>query len=323
MYLFIIINCGIGGYSVLIGAATMIRTENLTKIYNGTKAVDSINIKIDPGLICGFVGPNGAGKTTTIGMMTGLIVPTSGKCFIKDIDVSRDPIGVKRVIGSLPDGFGFYNHLTAGQNLRYFSRLYEMKEAVAASRIPELLAYVGLSGVDKKVGAYSKGMKQRLGLAKALLNDPDVVFFDEPTNGLDPEGVIQFRSVIKEQAAKGKTIFFSSHNLDEVQHVCDTICIISKGRIIAHGTFEDIRARMQDGRLYKIIVKVNGTMPTLTSPEIVESTYNDGSAVIKARSDIRDQIFDEVVRQGLKVRECRLEEESLDDVFLETIHGSA
>ena len=186
-----------------------------------------------------------------------------------------------------------------------------------------MLAYVGLSGVDKKVGAYSRGMKQRLGLAKTLLNDPDVVFFDEPTNGLDPEGVIQFRSVIKEQAAKGKTIFFSSHNLDEVQHVCDTICILSKGRIIAHGTFEDIRARVQDGRLYKIIVKVNGTMPALTSPEIIESTYKDGSAVIKARSDIRDQIFDEVVRQGLKVRECRLEEESLDDVFLETIHGSA
>lgn len=301
----------------------MIRTENLTKIYSNVKAVDSINLKIDPGLICGFVGPNGAGKTTTIGMMTGLIVPTSGKCFIKDIEVSENPIGVKRIIGNLPDGFGFYNHMTAIQNLRYFSRPYEMKEAEAAPRITELLAYVGLSGIDKNVGAYSKGMKQRLGLAKALLNDPAVVFFDEPTNGLDPEGVIQFRSVIKEQAARGKTIFFSSHNLGEVQHLCDTICTISKGRIIAHGTFDDIRTRVQDGRLYKIIVKVNGTMPVLASPEIVESSYNGGSAMIKARSDIRDLIFDEVVGHGLKMLEFRLEEESLDNVFLETIHGSA
>ncbi len=301
----------------------MIRTEDLTKIYNGVKAVDSININIEKGQVCGFVGPNGAGKTTTIGMMTGLIEPTAGKCFVNDMEVSRNPLSVKRIIGYLPDGFGFYAHMTGAQNLKYFSRFYGLKEADAGARIVELLGEVGLAGVEKRVGAYSRGMKQRLGLARALLNDPEVIFLDEPTNGLDPEGVIQFRKVIKGQAAKGKTIFFSSHVLDEVQHVCNTICIISKGKIMAQGTLEDVKNRMRKGSRFQIIVKVNGTMPRLDNPDIIDAAYNDGSATIKASSDIRDFIFDEVVRSGLRMRELRLEEESLEDVFLETVYGGA
>ena len=194
----------------------MIKTENLTKAYRGTKAVDSINVNIAKGQVCGFVGPNGAGKTTTIGMMTGLIEPTNGKCFVKDLEVSRHPLEVKKIIGYLPDGFGFYAHMTAAQNLKYFSKLYGLSDADANARIAELLDYVGLANVTKRTGAYSKGMKQRLGLARVLLNDPEVIFLDEPTNGLDPEGVMQFRKVIKDQTAKGKTIFFSSHILDEV-----------------------------------------------------------------------------------------------------------
>jgi ABC-2 type transport system ATP-binding protein len=301
----------------------MIRTENLTKAYGGVKAVDSINVRIEKGHVCGFVGPNGAGKTTTIGMMTGLIEPTSGKCFVNDIEVLRDPIAVKRLIGYLPDGFGFYSHMTGAQNLKYFSKFYGLNEADAGARIVTLLGEVGLARVEKKVGAYSRGMKQRLGLARALINDPEVIFLDEPTNGLDPEGVIQFRKVIKGQAAKGKTIFFSSHVLDEVQHVCNTICIISKGKIVAQGSLEDVKRHMRKGPRFQIIVKVNGTMPKLDNPDIIDASYNDGSATIKASSDIRDYIFDEVVKGGLKMRELRLEEESLEDVFLETVYGGA
>lgn len=301
----------------------MIRTENLTKVYNGVKAVDSINIAIGRGEVCGFVGPNGAGKTTTIGMMTGLIEPTSGKCFVKDIEVLRHPLEVKRIIGYLPDGFGFYSHLTGTQNLKYYSKFYGIKEPEANSRIAELLGYVGLANVEKGVGAYSRGMKQRLGLARTLLNDPEVIFLDEPTSGLDPEGVIQFRKVIKAEAAKGKTIFFSSHVLDEVQHVCNTICIISKGRIMAQGTLEDVKKQMRRGPRFSIIVKVDKAMPKLTHPDIIDAVYNDGSATIKTSSDLRDFIFDEIVRSGLRMRELRLEEESLEDVFLETVYGGA
>jgi len=300
----------------------MIRTEDLTKVYNGAKAVDSINIKIDKGQVCGFVGPNGAGKTTTIGMMVGLIEPTAGKCFVNDLEVTRHPLEVKQAIGYLPDGFGFYAHMTGAQNLRYYARFYGLKEQESNARIAELLAYVGLTNVDKKAGAYSKGMRQRLGLARALINDPEVIFLDEPTSGLDPEGVIQFRKIIREQAAKGKTIFFSSHILDEVQHVCNNICIISKGKIVAQGTLDEVKSKMRKDRRFTIIVKVNGTMPSLSNPDIVDAVYNNGSVTIKSNSDIRDYIFDEVVRSGLKMRELRLEEESLEDVFLETVYGS-
>jgi len=300
----------------------MIRTEDLTKVYGGAKAVDSINIKIDKGQVCGFVGPNGAGKTTTIGMMVGLIEPTSGKCFVNDLEVTRNPLKVKQTIGYLPDGFGFYAHMTAAQNLRYFSKFYGINEQEANARIAELLAYVGLANVEKKAGAYSKGMRQRLGLARALLNDPEVIFLDEPTSGLDPEGVIQFRKIIRDQAAKGKTIFFSSHILDEVQHVCNNICIISRGKIMAQGTLDEVKNTMRKDRRFTIIVKVNGTMPSLANPDIVDAVYNDGSVTIKSNSDIRDYIFDEVVRSGLKMRELRLQEESLEDVFLETVYGS-
>ncbi|MDI6897368.1 ABC transporter ATP-binding protein [Methanocella conradii] len=301
----------------------MIKTESLTKVYGGVKAVDSINVTIEKGEVCGFVGPNGAGKTTTIGMMTGLIEPTSGRCFVKGMEVAKNPLAVKQVIGYLPDGFGFYSHMTAAQNLRYFSKFYGMKEADANARIAELLGEVGLANVEKKVGAYSRGMKQRLGLARALLNDPEVIFLDEPTNGLDPEGVIQFRKVIKGQAAKGKTVFFSSHVLDEVQHVCNTICIISKGKIMAQGTLDDVKRQMRKTPRFSIIVKVDGKMPRLDNPDIIEAAYQDGGATIKASSDLRGFIFDEVVRSGLRVRELRLEEESLEDVFLETVYGGA
>jgi len=136
----------------------MIRTENLTKVYNGVKAVDSINVKVEKGQVCGFVDPNGAGKTTTIGMIVGLIESTAGKCFVKDIEVSKSPIEVKKIIGYLPDGYGFYTHMTASQNLKYYSKFYGMDDASAVARIAVLIDQVGLSGVDKKVGAYSKGI---------------------------------------------------------------------------------------------------------------------------------------------------------------------
>ena len=223
----------------------MIRTENLTKDYNGVKAVDSISLTVGKGEVCGFIGPNGSGKTTTISMMVGLIEPTSGKCFINNVEVTKDPITIKKMVGYLPDGFGFYGQMTGTQNLKFYSKLYGIKDA--DPKIKSLLDYVGLSDVKKPADAYSKGMLQRLGLARALLNDPQVLFMDEPTNGLDPEGVVQFRKVVKEQAALGKVIFFSSHNLEEVHHVCNTLCIISKGKILAQGTEDEVRNKMRHG----------------------------------------------------------------------------
>lgn len=298
----------------------MIKTEGLTKIYDGVKAVDSIDLSIGQGEVFGFLGPNGSGKTTTIGMMVGLIEPTKGKCFIDDIDVTRKPLEAKRITGYLPDGVGFYQNLSAKHNLKYFSRFYGMNDTDADLRIKEVLEYVGLGKVDKPVGGYSRGMKQRLGLAQAMLNDPQYIFLDEPTNGLDPEGVIQFRTIINDLAGRGKTIFFSSHILTEVQHVCHTIGIISAGKIVAQGTPEEVRHKMRKDDEFTIRVKVIGEMPRITDSRIISATYNNGSATIKASADIRDDISEMLFKNNLRIRELTVEEKSLEEVFLETIY---
>jgi ABC-2 type transport system ATP-binding protein len=299
----------------------MIKTEGLTKVYDSVKAVDGLDLVVGQGEVFGFIGPNGAGKTTTIGMMVGLIEPTSGKCFVRDVDVTRNPLEAKRITGYMPDGVGFYGSLTARQNLKYFSKFYGMKDADADRRIAELLAYVGLEKVEKPVGSYSRGMKQRLGLAQALLNDPEVLFLDEPTNGLDPQGVIQFRKAIKELSAKGKTIFFSSHILDEVRHVCNTIGIISDGKLVAHGTPEEVRKHMSKDANVRIVVRVIGDMPRLTDPRILDASYLNGTALLTASADIRDSISEELYHKDYRILELRVEEKTLEDIFLETVYG--
>lgn len=300
-----------------------IRAEGLTKVYGGARAVDGIDVAIEKGEVCGFLGPNGAGKTTTIGMMVGLIEPTAGKCYINGAEVSRNPLEVKRTIGYLPEGVGFYTHMTAARNLRYLAKLYGIADADAAKRVDGLLEYVGLGGVGKPVGAFSRGMKQRLGLARALLNDPQVIFLDEPTNGLDPEGVIQFRNIIKEQAAKGKTVFFSTHIIGEVEHVCSSICIISKGRIVARGTMDEVRKQMTKDPRVMITVRVDGPMPKLSNPHILEAAYDGSSATLRTDGDVVNELTEELVRAGVRIREIKIGEESLEDIFLETVYRGA
>lgn len=299
----------------------MIEVEGLTKAYHGVKAVDGLDLIVEKGEVFGFIGPNGAGKTTTIGMMVGLVEPTAGKCLVRDIDVTRNPREAKRVTGYLPDGVGFYGHLTARQNLRYFARFYKLNSQASEERITELLKYVGLAAVEKPVAAYSRGMKQRLGLAQALLNDPEVVFLDEPTNGLDPQGVIQFRNAIKDMAQKGKTIFFSSHNLEEVRHVCKTVGIISKGKMIAKGTPDEVRKKMSRDEHVNIYVKVKGDMPRLADPGILDAQYQNGTAIFTATADIRDRLTEEIYGKGARILEMRLEEKTLEDLFIESVYG--
>ncbi len=299
----------------------MIKTKNLTKVYDGVKAVDSLDLTVAKGDVFGFLGPNGSGKTTTMGMMIGEIEPTSGQCLIKDIDVLRHPLDVKRIIGYMPDGLGFYENLNARQNLKYFSEFYNMPADKAEKRIAELLEYVGLKGVEKKTDGFSRGMKQRLGLAQALLNDPEVIFMDEPTNGLDPQGVMQVRNIITDLSSQGKTIFFSSHILEEVRHVCKTVGIITKGKLIAQGTLDEVRHKMQKEQAVTIVIKSSGDIPKLSDPGILDAIYAPGSAIIHARADIRDQLSDELTRNHVPIRELRMEERSLEEIFLESVYG--
>lgn len=296
----------------------MIRTENLTKVYNGKTAVDGLDLVVGEGEIFGFLGPNGAGKSTTILMLTGMIEPTGGRCFVDGIEVARDPLNVKKIIGYLPEDVGFYGNMTGEQNLDYFARFYGMDAKERKERIAELLELVHLDGVAQKAGEYSRGMKQRLGLAQALINDPKVLFLDEPTANLDPEGVREYRELVTHLAGEGKTIFVSSHILSEVREVCRTVGLLAKGKLAAQGTLEEVARALapSDGDAVRIVVETRERLPAIDDPAIISVEGNGNRAVVLAKADIRDRLSAALFEQGLHVREMHLEEPEIEDVFM-------
>ncbi len=301
----------------------MIRTENLTKVYNGKPAVDGLNLEIGEGEIFGFLGPNGAGKSTTILMLTGMIEPTAGRCFVDGIEVANDPLAVKRIIGCLPEDVGFYGNLTGEQNLDYFARFYDMNAADRKERIDELLRLVHLDGVTQKAGEYSRGMKQRLGLAQALINDPKVLFLDEPTANLDPEGVREYRDLVTRLAGEGKTVFVSSHILSEVRAVCRTVGLLAAGRLVAQGTIDEVARTLASpgGETFRIVVETAEDLPDLSDPDIIEFERDGNRAIIQAKSDIRERLAAAIAEEGLHIREIRLEEPDIEDAFMALYRG--
>ena len=301
----------------------MIRTENLTKVYNGKPAVDGLNLEIGEGEIFGFLGPNGAGKSTTILMLTGMIEPTAGRCFVDGIEVANDPLAVKRIIGYLPEDVGFYGNLTGEQNLDYFARFYDMNAADRKERIDELLRLVHLDGVTQKAGEYSRGMKQRLGLAQALINDPKVLFLDEPTANLDPEGVREYRDLVTRLAGEGKTVFVSSHILSEVRAVCRTVGLLAAGRLVAQGTIDEVARTLASpgGETFRIVVETAEDLPDLSDPDIIEFERDGNRAIIQAKSDIRERLAAAIAEEGLHIREIRLEEPDIEDAFMALYRG--
>lgn len=301
----------------------MIRTENLTKVYNGKPAVDGLNLEIGEGEIFGFLGPNGAGKSTTILMLTGMIEPTAGRCFVDGIEVANDPLAVKKIIGYLPEDVGFYGNLTGEQNLDYFARFYDMNAADRKERIDELLRLVHLDGVTQKAGEYSRGMKQRLGLAQALINDPKVLFLDEPTANLDPEGVREYRDLVTRLAGEGKTVFVSSHILSEVRAVCRTVGLLAAGRLVAQGTIDEVARTLASpgGETFRIVVETAEDLPDLSDPDIIEFERDGNRAIIQAKSDIRERLAAAIAEEGLHIREIRLEEPDIEDAFMALYRG--
>ncbi len=220
----------------------VIETRDLTKVYGEQVAVDHLNLQIPPGEVFGFLGPNGAGKTTTLLMLLGLSEPTSGKAWVSGFDPTREPLKVKRLVGYLAENVGFYDEMNAEQNMLFLSRLNGIPDDLTRKRIPELLKTVDLE-VDskKKVGQFSRGMRQRLGIAEVLLKDPQVIFLDEPTLGLDPDGSLQMLNLIRSLSRDKKiTVFFSSHLLDQVQKICHRVGIMIKGHLVAVGRIEDL-----------------------------------------------------------------------------------
>ena len=220
----------------------IIETEGLTKVYGSQTAVNQLTFQIREGEVFGFLGPNGAGKTTTLLMFLGLTEPTSGKVRVCGFDPARDPLGVKERVGYLPENVGFYEDMDARQNLRFVARLNRIPDDVSLKRIDELLNVVGLlDEAEKKVGIYSKGMRQRLGIAEVLVKEPKVIFLDEPTIGLDPDGTNRMLNLIHSLSReKNITVFLSSHLLDQVQRMCDRVGIMIKGDLVAIGPIQEL-----------------------------------------------------------------------------------
>ena len=300
----------------------MIELTYLTKQYNGVAAVDDLTISIGEGEIVGLLGPNGAGESTAILMMTGLIEPDEGGVRIAGYEMLKEPQRAKAMIGYMPEDVGFYPRLTAAENLDFFGRLYEMKREKRIRRIDELLVLVGLDGAQTQVGGYSKGMRQRLGLAKALLNEPPVIILDEPTANLDPVGVSDYRRIVREAAAAGSTVLVSSHILAEVSVICTRIALLSRGKLVADGTWQQIADHGKG-----VVIRVEGRRPLPEFPirgiSSVVYTPDRAGAVITADHDIRDDIFDLVASAKVPLRNLQIDAESAEESLLQRFREEA
>jgi ABC-2 type transport system ATP-binding protein len=227
------------------GETLPIRTRGLSKHYGDLVAVDKLNLEVHAGEIFGLLGQNGAGKTTTILMLLGLTEPTDGEARVVGLDPARNPLEVKRRVGYMPDSVGFYTDLTGRENLRFTARLNRIPDGLAETTIDEVLEQVGLTErADSLVDTYSRGMLQRLGIADALVKDPDILILDEPTTAIDPLGVVEILDLIRSLADdRGLAVLLSSHLLDQAQSICDRVGIFHRGRLIGHGTVPELAAR--------------------------------------------------------------------------------
>jgi ABC-2 type transport system ATP-binding protein len=305
-----------------MNSQAVIETKNLVKNYGKFTAVDKLNLCVKEGEIFGFLGPNGAGKTTTLLMLLGLTEPTSGAARICGFDSTREPIKVKSITGYLPEKVGFYDDLTAVENLDYTAALNGIPGEQASKRINELLNLVGISEVaNQKVGTYSHGMKQRLGIADVMIKDPKVALFDEPTAGIDPEGIEQILSLIKEMAKRKVTVVLSSHQLHQVQKICTRVGILSKGHLVAEGSVDQLgREKIGGGKLRievqvadpnSKLVKVIKNIKGVTG---VESTGD--LLLISCEKDLRRQIARAAADCDSLIVQMKMEEYGLDEIYM-------
>ncbi len=302
-----------------------IRTYDLTKTYGPTTAVDHLDLDVRPGEVFGLLGPNGAGKTTTILMLLGLSEPTSGRAKVVGFDPTRQPLEVKRRVGYLPDEVGFYGGMTGRQNLRYTVRLNGIERRVGEERIDTLIRRVGLADVaERPVETYSKGMRQRLGLADALVKDPAVLVLDEPTTAIDPAGVVEVLALIRSISRdQGVAVLLSSHLLHQVQQVCDRVAIFVSGRVVGQGTMRHLAEQMASESL-TLEVGLDGPAdalePALAAVPGVRDVARDIAdprlwRVSGART-IQTLIAASLVERGVSVWHLRRVGDDLDEIYL-------
>ena len=299
----------------------VIETRDLTKVYNGLVAVDRLNLRVYEGEVYGLLGPNGSGKTTTILMLLGLTEPTAGSVRVVGFDPRRYPLRVKAQVGYIPDRVGFYDDLTAWENLMYTAKLNGLPRREAYRRVDEALAWVGLSEVaHRPVRTFSRGMRQRLGVADVLIKRPRVIIMDEPTQGLDPESAREFLDLIRTLKKEGKTLLLASHLLHQVQAVCDRVGLFHKGKKALEGTVEDL-GREVLGTSHYVIVEVERDARRLAEPlrglkhvQDVE-VLDDRTLWVKSLRDVRPEVATAVVQQGGRLLRLDVELPSLDDIY--------
>jgi ABC-2 type transport system ATP-binding protein len=301
-------------------SGAVITTRGLTKRYGAYTAVSNLDLSVEGGEVFGVLGPNGSGKTTTILMLLGLTEPTAGTVDILGFDPLRQPLAVKRRVGYLPDSVGFYDGLSARENLAYTARLAGLGQIESHARIAAALDRVGLGQVaDRRVGTFSRGMRQRLGIAEVLMKDCRIAILDEPTSGLDPQATQELLQLIGELKGEGMTILLSSHLLGLVQSICDRVALFNKGRIGLVGRVNDL-ARQVLGGNYVVEVEAEGVdlASVLAGLPGVGKVTLKGAGVtrVDAERDIRPEIAERVVGAGGALRNMAIDRASLDEVYV-------
>jgi ABC-2 type transport system ATP-binding protein len=308
-----------------------INVQNLTKQYGAKKAVDDISFDVHSGEIVGFLGPNGAGKTTTMRILTGFLASTNGTAKVEGFDIHEQQMDVRKSIGYLPEHNPLYLDMNVLDYLEYAAQLQHVEKGKIPHRIREMVGMCGLSSVKHlDIGQLSKGYRQRVGLAQAMIHDPRVMILDEPTSGLDPNQIVEIRNLIR-QVGKSKTVLLSTHILPEVEATCDRALIISNGKIVANGTTKELQSQFQGSEhLYLEIEREDNVTPdiirmqlkTISAVENVECTHElDSSLMFKLTAakdvDLRKQVFQFCVQKNLSLLELRRVQTSLEDVFHE------
>ena len=303
----------------------IIELEGLSKSYGSLKAVDNLNLSIARGEVYGLLGPNGAGKTTTILMMLGLTEPTSGTATVCGINATTRPIEVKRRVGYMPDSVGFYESMSALDNLVYIARLSGIPETQVKGRAMEMMELVGLQdAMHKKTAAYSRGMKQRLGLADVLIRQPEVIILDEPTLGIDPTGVKDFLALIRELSRQqGITVLLSSHHLHQVQQVCDRVGIFVGGKLLANGDVASLGRSLSPGGNIIVTIQLAAPLPPawngMSSFSAIEGVANvtllEQGLEVACTHNVTPALVRCCVQENLEVMSVQQETHGLEDIY--------
>ncbi|RPI05106.1 MAG: ATP-binding cassette domain-containing protein [Ignavibacteriae bacterium] len=306
-----------------------IAVRNLTKLYGSEKAVNDISFDVKTGEILGFLGPNGAGKTTTMKIITCYMPPTSGKVEVEGLDISEHSFEVRKKIGYLPEMNPLYLDMNVVEYLDYSARLHGLNNALLRSRLKEMIDVCGIADVrHKDIGELSKGFRQRVGLAQAMIHDPEVLILDEPTSGLDPNQIVEIRNLIR-QLGRAKTVVLSTHILSEVQATCDRVIIINEGSIVADGTLEQLQQDFRGSEKISLEIKAStANAMTAMVPKFKEMAHVDSveyggqdgdlhkfSILTEKGFDIREEIFRRAVSEGWVLIEMSRKATSLEEVF--------